>query len=511
VSIYGIGTKHLLLVEDNPGDADFIVELLGPDSAADADGADGADGSIVRALTLEDAAHALRTRHVDAVLLDLHLPDSSGVASVKAVRAVAPEVPIVVLTGLQDHELAFECIVAGAQDYLSKASLDEQSLRRAVGYAMARVGEAAQRERADTLRETMAAIVEASSDAIVSASMDGIVTSWNPGAERIFGFTRDEAIGRPVTALMRTPDDEAATDQALRVLALRRGEDVVAPVEVVRLSRDGTPRVISMVACALRDAAGRIVGVAGICRDVTENNRRDEELRRRNMQLVARDRKMRELTQRLNAVREEERTRISREVHDVLGQLLTGIKMDLRWIDRRLAGGSADNAALRARLAEADALVDQTVSTVQRIAVELRPSTLDSLGLQAALRDEARRFQTRTGMQTQVEIQGRPQPVGPVATELFRILQELLTNVARHAEASGLSVLLREEGAGCVLQVADNGRGIADDPWAATASLGLFGMRERAEAIGGSFEIARAAAGGTVATVHVPRFTDRKN
>lgn len=500
MSPYGIADTRLLLVEDNPGDAGFIIALL------EGEGGEPASGSVVHVTELRQAGDALATGTFDAVLLDLHLPDSSGVPGVKALRAMAPAVPIVVLTGLQDHEVAFECIVAGAQDYLSKDGLEPQGLRRALGYAIARVGEAAQRERADTLRETMAAIVEASSDAIVSASMEGIVTSWNRGAERIFGFSRDEALGRPVADLIRAPDAAAAADQELRVLALRAGNDTVEPVEVVRLARDGTPRVVSMVACSLRDPSGRVAGVAGICRDVTENKRRDEELRQRNVQLVARDRRMRELTNRLNAVREDERTRISREVHDVLGQLLTGIKMDLRWLDRRLVAGGTDLAALRARLSEADSLADQTIQTVQRIAVELRPSALDSLGLYAAVRDEARRFETRTGVATQVEIGGHRQAPAAVATALFRILQELLTNVARHAGATAVSLRLAGDESVWELQVSDNGIGVADEPWAEGMSLGLFGMRERAEAIGGTFEIRRGAGGGTVAAVRVPVF-----
>jgi two-component system, NarL family, sensor histidine kinase UhpB len=500
--MYGIGDKRLLLVEDNHGDATYIRELL--------QDRDQADGEIVHVTCLADATHTLSKGQVDAVLLDLHLPDSVGVAGVTVLRLHAPDVPIVVLTGLQDHEVAFECIVAGAQDYLSKANLDEQGLRRALGYAIARIGESAQRERADTLRETMAAIVEASGDAILSASMEGIVTSWNRGAERIFGFRREEAIGRPVAEVMRAPDAAGVADQDLRVHALRRGEDIVQPVEVVRLNRQGERLIISMVACALHNALGQVVGVAGVCRDVTQNNRRDAELRRRNAQLVSRDRQMRELAKHLNAVREDERTRISREVHDVLGQLLTGIKMDVRWMDRRLAAEQIDVAALRSRLAEADSLTDQTIATVQRIALELRPSALDSLGLQAALRDEARRFETRSGVRTRVEIEGKSPTRQPVATALFRILQELLTNVVRHAKATSVSILLREEGHCRILQVVDDGVGMAADPWEGTASLGLLGMRERAEALGGSFEIEPQSTGGTVATVRMPENQERE-
>jgi two-component system, NarL family, sensor histidine kinase UhpB len=496
MSPYNIAGKRLLLVEDNPADAEYIAELLETDEAA--------AGNLVHVTHLGQAGKLLLDGQFDVVLLDLHLPDSTGVEGVKTLRAQTPDLPIVVLTGLQDHEAAFECIVAGAQDYLAKATLEEQGLRRALAYAMARVGEMAQRERADTLRETMAAIVEASSDAIVSADLDNTITSWNRGAERIFGYRREEALGQPVDEVMRVPDDAAAAERAQRVLALRRGEDAVIPVQVVCLNREGAPLMLSIMASALRDSTGRIVGVSGVCRDVTEDNRRDKELRRRNAQLVQRDRQMRELTKHLNAVREDERTRISREVHDVLGQLLTGLKMDLRWIDRRLAAGTSDLATLRGRLGEADQLANQTISTVQRIATELRPSVLDSLGLLAAARDEARRFEARTGVRTLVEIAGKVQPSAAVATALFRILQELLTNVTRHAGASLLTIELREEEGGCVLQVTDDGVGIPVGPLEDTTSLGLLGMRERAEAIGGSFDIRPGPAAGTVATVRVP-------
>jgi signal transduction histidine kinase len=171
---------------------------------------------------------------------------------------------------------------------------------------------------------------------------------------------------------------------------------------------------------------------------------------------------------------------------------------------RRLASG-APPATLAERLAEAEHFVDQTIASVQRIAVELRPSALDALGLAAAIRDEARRFEARCGVATSVAIDSVDDIEPTVATALFRILQELMTNVARHANARRLGITLADEGQGHVLQVVDDGVGIAAEHTGPATSLGLLGMAERAGAVGGSFTLQRQPQGGTLATVRVPR------
>jgi signal transduction histidine kinase len=171
---------------------------------------------------------------------------------------------------------------------------------------------------------------------------------------------------------------------------------------------------------------------------------------------------------------------------------------------RRLADG-APPAALAQRLAEAEQLVDQTIISVQRIAVELRPSALDALGLPAALRDEARRFEARAGVQTQVDVQPHDPPKPAVATTLFRIFQELLTNVARHAHASRVQIALSDDADSWVLKVEDDGVGLPGDLLSPGSSLGLLGMTERAESLGGSFQIESAPAGGAVGLVSIPK------
>lgn len=503
--------RCVLLVEDSPGDADLIRELLGRATTTRT--------HLDHVTTVAAALASLRSASLDALLLDLHLPDSSGIETLLAVRAVAPDVAIVVLTGMEDELLALECIERGAQDYLAKSELRESTLQRALGHARARVHEVLERRRADALQARLAAIVEASGEAIISTALDATITSWNRGAELTFGYTKDEAIGRPFDEIVRAPDAAAAEEQARRLGDAVRFDRPVGG-EALRLHRDGRLLTVAFSAYNLHDASGNIVGLAMNGRDVTEVRKRSEELQRRNEELQARDRQMRALATRLNAVREEERTRISREVHDELGQRLTGLKMDLRWIARRLAPkGRPDDAPIVAKLGDAERLVDETVHIVQRIALEMRPSALDALGLPAAIRDEARRFEERSGIHTELHL-APIQPTREVATEVFRILQELLTNVARHAKASAVQISLEETEHEWRLRVADDGIGVsseADQRLASigarggeerrTQSLGLIGMRERAQSLRGTFKVGPNGERGTRAVVSVPRPT----
>lgn len=475
--------RRLLLVEDNAGDAELVAELLHRRHPAD---------TLVVVDSLAAAATALAHHTVDGVLLDLRLPDGTGATCVATIADLAPGVAIVVLTGLEDEAIALSCIAAGAQDYLAKDTLSAENLHRAIGYALARAQELAQRRRADVLQAHLAAIVASSHDGIVSCSADGVVTSWNRGAEVIFGYSAEEAIGRPSKALFRQAE---ATEPPL-VLD--------TPSEHTYTRKDDREVTVSRVVSRLLGPGGQDIGTATICRDVTESRRRDAELRTRNAELTLRDQQMRALTARLHAVREEERARISRTVHDELGQLLTGLKMDLRWIARRLSTEGATDAVL-ARLAETDALADSTLATVQQIAIELRPSALDTLGLSAALHDEARRYTRRSGIQTSVEVTASDAPPTETATALFRIFQELLTNVARHAHATHVRVALDADDAQWTLAVTDDGVGLSGPETYGVDSLGLLGIRERAHALGGTFELSGRAGAGTTARVQLPR------
>jgi signal transduction histidine kinase len=201
--------------------------------------------------------------------------------------------------------------------------------------------------------------------------------------------------------------------------------------------------------------------------------------------------------------REEERTTIAREIHDELGQTLTALKMDAGWIRRRLAD---DLPAIDGKLTGMVALIDAAVVTVRRIATDLRPGILDDFGLAAALEWQAQEFERRTGIRCVLRAtvdQGTVDPL--VSTAVFRIFQESLTNVARHSQASRVAVTLEHRRTDLVLEVQDDGIGIADRDASHVRSIGLAGMRERAQLVGGGFSISGAPGAGTTVLVQIPR------
>jgi signal transduction histidine kinase len=240
---------------------------------------------------------------------------------------------------------------------------------------------------------------------------------------------------------------------------------------------------------------------------------RNEELRREiavrertEAELRASHELLRSLTARLHAVREEESTRIARGIHDELGQQLTCLKMDLRWLERGLEDLRDPGAApLLEKTMAATELVNTTIQTVQQIAAELRPTILDKLGLMAALRRETGQFQQTTGIACRLHgPEVEPRPPAPVGIACFRVFQEAMTNVARHAAATVVEVEFQMPPGGFGLEIRDNGRGIPPAVAETCQTLGLLGMRERAHALGGEVTVQPRAAGGTVVRLWIP-------
>jgi PAS domain S-box-containing protein len=218
------------------------------------------------------------------------------------------------------------------------------------------------------------------------------------------------------------------------------------------------------------------------------------------------DNQLRALSARIEAAREEERTGIAREIHDQLGQALTVLKMDLAWISRRtLSPGGLAPEALLGKVKELSAMTDEIIGQVRRISAELRPGVLDDLGLAAALSWQAKEFEQRTGIAGKVHDGVDDGKVRPdVATAVFRIVQEALTNVARHSKAHRVDVLLEERDGVLVLEVCDDGEGIRPEDIRDPRSLGLVGMRERARRLGGSASFAQRGGRGTALTFRLP-------
>ena len=234
---------------------------------------------------------------------------------------------------------------------------------------------------------------------------------------------------------------------------------------------------------------------AALVREIRERKAAEQHLK-------ASEESLRALAAHVQSVREEEGTRIAREFHDQLGQELTALKMDVGWIASRLP---ADAQPLRERAQSMSGLIDSIIEGVRQIVARLRPDMLDQLGLIPAIAWQAEDFQRRSGIRCHAELPVEPVPLERSrSTALFRILQELLTNVARHANATRVDVRVRSDAGGVVLAVEDNGRGIDGAAVHSPKSLGLVGVRERVLPFGGRVEVEGAHGKGTLVKITLP-------
>lgn len=333
--------------------------------------------------------------------------------------------------------------------------------------------------------EAFSCVLETAPDAWVSIDGKGMIAAVNCRAEKLFGCARLELIGEPISVFLSHPladPTPAYTQKGL--LAFRRDGSAV-PVEV-SVNQMLPPLV----------AAGSAI----VLRDVTERIKEEAELRRS-------EERLRELTRRLESVREEERTSLARQIHDVLGQNLTRLNMDLSLLQREFCSFAADRAAAAEAtniIRDMASLIDASSHCVRRIATELRPAILDDVGLIAALECELRDFQRRSGLSCVLTALTRDSALDAGgSTTMFRIFQEILTNAVRHSGGSRVEVVFSETAVESMLVVRDNGRGITDQERNNPRSVGLLGMRERARLRDGDVQI-QGAANGTTITVRLP-------
>ncbi len=313
----------------------------------------------------------------------------------------------------------------------------------------------------------------------------------NEAAVRQFGYSRDEFYAMTVVDI-RPPEEKARLQEEVRDL---EGYHVSGRWKILRKS--GAIAVVEIFShdMPFAERPARVVSA----QDVTERVDGEEKLRRSYDELRA-------LSARLETVREEESTRIAREVHDEVGQALTAIKMDVAGIERSLAAAGGAPVAVAERLAAIGRLLDDAMDAVQRISTALRPGVLDELGLEEAVEWQVEEFRKRCGIACRLSSSLGGMPVDAErSTALFRVLQELLTNVARHADARAVNVRLSAPEGGFVLEVEDDGRGVAQEDVDNPKSFGLRGVRERVAHLGGSVALRGERGRGTRARIFIPR------
>jgi len=291
--------------------------------------------------------------------------------------------------------------------------------------------------------------------------------------------------------------DPKRRDEFIRLM---QTEEEVFGFESQIRRKDGSIIWISENVRVVRDASEAIVGYEGMVENISQRKEAEEQLQQ------SLDR-LRTLSGRLEVVREEERARIARELHDELGVWLTGLKIDLSRVNAMV--GEGDGSKLRRKVSDKIRVmieqVDGTITAVQRIVSELRPAVLDDLGLVAALEWQCEDFQRLTGITCTCTSTAEDIAIeAERATTVFRICQEALTNVARHAHATAVRVSLQERDGSLLLRVSDNGEGVPDHKIKDPQSFGLLGMKERAALLGGDVTIARNSEKGTAITMRLP-------
>jgi PAS domain S-box-containing protein len=336
-----------------------------------------------------------------------------------------------------------------------------------------------------------AALLELTQDSVFVIDMEGAVLFWSRGAEAMMGYTKAQAAGKISHDLLHTEFPLPMVEIRTELMRVGHWEG-----DLITIAQDGR-RVVMASRWALqwgkRDEAPRVLVINS---DITERKRGEESV-------VLQREQLRALAERLQRVREEDRKKIARDLHDQIGQILTAIKMDMTWMSRHLP--ETEHEVL-ARLKESVQLINDGVKAVRTICSGLRPGVLDDLGLAAAIEWQASEFASRNGVRCQVSVP----PVdlhldGDRATATFRIFQECLTNVIRHAQAKSVRVALRQEEESILLVVEDDGIGFRESGLSNSfGSLGLLGMKERAQFCGGDVQISSSPGNGTTVTVRVP-------
>jgi PAS domain S-box-containing protein len=339
-------------------------------------------------------------------------------------------------------------------------------------------------------------LVENTPLAVIEFDKDLTIQRWSRRAEEIFGWKASEALTKNVyDADFRIiyDEDKKAVDkinQELMQGAVNRN---------LSLNRNFT-KSGEIIDCewhnsVLRDEHGDVIAILSLVQDVTEKRKAEETLNHSYEQI-------RQLSNHLQNIREEERAHIAREIHDELGQQLTVLKMDILGLNKRLNGA---DAATHEKIGEIVDLLDTTVKSVRRISSELRPSLLYNLGLVAAIEWQVKEFEKRSGIRTVfIEPVEELHISDPVKNGLFRIFQESLTNAGRHANASKIIVSLERMNGQLILTVEDNGQGFEMEKIGTKQTLGILGMKERCQMMGGNFEIKSSPGNGTAVVVAVP-------
>jgi len=470
----------ILMLEDSPGDAEIIQRLVKKGRK---------DCEFTVAADRETFLIALDEFQPDLILSDNSLPQFDATEALEITRKHSLSLPFILVTGTVSEEFAANVTRMGADDYILKDRLTR--LPAAINTALARRNSEAAINYSEEIRRL---IMMSALDAIICMDTAGLIMTWNPQAEKMFGWQEEEVKGRPLSKIIIPEQFRARHEKGLETyLQTGVGPFLNKLVEITALERRGKEFPIEMSIVPIRQSGDEFF--CAFIRDITERKRAEQEILQMNERL-------RGLSIHLQNIREEESTRIAREIHDQLGQQLTIMKMDVSWVRKRMDGA---DPAISEKINTLTAMLDETVKMVRKIAADLRPSLLDDMGLGPAIDFHLEEFGKRCGIKTHATGTRTELPLSvAVKTGLFRVVQESLTNVARHASATSVTVSITQKDNAAILTVEDDGVGFDKKEILGKKSLGLLGMRERVAMMGGRYEMISAPGQGAKLIVSVP-------
>jgi PAS domain S-box-containing protein len=648
----GMGSLRILIVDDHETVRRGVRSLLSsrPDWVVCGEAGDG--------LEAVEKAKSLRP---DVVLMDISMPRMDGVEATRIIRREVPESKVIIVSQNDPAVVSSQAAEIGAGGYVNKDDLARDLLPAVESVVADRIGEktrvraatdsrkdVSERTQAERAGDLLAAIVDSSDDAIISKTLDGVITSWNKSAERILGYTREQAVGQHITLII--PEDRR--DEEVKIVErLRRGERV-DHFETLRVRKDGTLINLSLTISPVKDAAGCVVGASKVARDITErkqaeqalaerarlldlsndailvrdeadrvtywnhsaselygysreeavgrvshellrtefpepleriteqlhqDNRwtgelihrhkggrrivvasrwtldrddggnrkrvletnnditqqkrsekalreseerlrtlsdslevqvraRTQELEQRNAEVLQQAEQLRELSNRLLKTQDDERRRIARELHDSAGQLITVLGMNLAGIAQRVG----QNPSLSETVEDTQNLVQQLSREIRTTSYLLHPPLLDESGLSQAIHWYMQGLKERSDLEIELNI---PENFGRLPADLeltiFRIVQEGLTNIHRHSGSKTATISLSRNGDSVLLKIEDHGKGISPEKLTAIRAqrtgVGITGMRERVRHLKGVMDIQSNGTGATISvTFPVP-------
>lgn len=469
-----ISKIHILLIEDNETDAMLVQN--------DLQQAMGDQISLIHTERLDSALELIQQHSFDLILSDLTLPDSDGISTINRLRENAASIPIAVLSFRNDDKLAIKAIKAGAQDYLVKGSLTEGVLARVIRYSIERKRIEESTQKAQKRFQT---VFEKAPLGIALINLcAGKYYDVNPKYAAIVKKSVGELRGINPSDIIH-PDDLLSYKNDIKRIVDQQLHDSKIVTRILRSD-------MSIIWIEMSIVPFETVGDLEVCylcmiEDITERKRLIENLRH--------------LTVYLQDVREEERTRIGREIHDVLGGTLTVLKMDLDWLSKKI-----NTEPMHERIMSLYQLTGEAIETARRVSVNLRPNVLDNLGLYGAIEWLIRELEQRTNIRCSLE-----STVSNLScinkhheTCIFRIIQEAFINITRHSKATRVDVGLLENEDGLAITIKDNGIGITESQMLNPGSFGIIGMNERMQQLGGRLEMYGSPSEGSVVTLRVP-------